>query len=79
MGIILYILFLIFCIFAGFNGMPYMFIFPIVTIIGVIVLWNTSGNSNNTQDYSKTDNHSSKNNDDLEDFILFNMFFNNKK
>ena len=56
MGIILYILFLIFCIFAGFNGMPYMFIFPIVTIIGVIILWNTSGNSNNTQDYSKTDN-----------------------
>lgn len=59
--------------------MPYMFIFPIVTIIGVIVLWNTSGNSNNTQDYSKTDNNSSKDNDDLEDFILFNMFFNNKK
>lgn len=79
MGIILYILFLIFCIFAGFNGMPYMFIFPIVTIIGVIVLWNTSGNSNNTQDYSKTDNNSSKNNDAPEDFILFNMFFNNKK
>lgn len=79
MGIILYILFLIFCIFAGFNGMPYMFIFPIVTIIGVIVLWNTSGNSNNTQDYSKTDNNFSKDNDDIEDFILFNMFFNNKK
>ncbi len=59
--------------------MPYMFIFPIVTIIGVIVLWNTSGNSNNTQDYSKTDNNSSKDNDDLDDFILFNMFFNNKK
>ena len=50
-----------------------------VTIIGVIVLWNTSGNSNNTQDYSKTDNNSSKDNDDLDDFILFNMFFNNKK
>ena len=47
--------------------MPYMFIFPIVTIIGVIVLWNTSGNSNNTQDYSKTDNNSSKDNDDLND------------
>ena len=75
----LYTLFLIFCIIAGFNGMPYMFIFPIVTIIGVIVLWNTSGNSNNTQDYSKTDNNSSKDNDDLDDFILFNMFFNNKK
>lgn len=59
--------------------MPYMFIFPIVTIIGVIVLWNTSGNSNNTQDYSKTDNNSLKDNDDLDDFILFNMFFNNKK
>ena len=59
--------------------MPYMFIFPIVTIIGVIVLWNTSGNSNNTQDYSKTDNNSSKDNADLDDFILFNMFFNNKK
>lgn len=59
--------------------MPYMFIFPIVTIIGVIVLWNTSGNSNNTQDYSKTDNNSSKDNDDLDDFILFNMFFNDKK
>ena len=59
--------------------MPYMFIFPIVTIIGVIVLWNTSGNSNNTQDYSKTDNNFSKDNDDIEDFILFNMFFNNKK
>lgn len=59
--------------------MPYMFIFPIVTIIGVIVLWNTSGNSNNTQDYSKTDNNSSQDNDDLDDFILFNMFFNNKK
>lgn len=54
--------------------MPYMFIFPIVTIIGVIVLWNTSGNSNNTQDYSKTDNNSSKDNDDLDDFILFNIF-----
>ena len=52
MGIILYILFLIFCIFAGFNGMPYMFIFPIVTIIGVIVLWNTFGNSNNTQEFN---------------------------
>ena len=75
----LYTLFLIFCIIAGFNGMPYMFIFPIVTIIGVIVLWNTYGNSNNTQDYSKTDNNSSKDNDDLDDFILFNMFFNNKK
>ena len=44
-----------------------------------IVLWNTSGNSNNTQDYSKTDNNSSKDNDDLDDFILFNIFFNNKK
>lgn len=53
-----------------------MFIFPIVTII---VLLNTSGNSNNTQDYSKTDNNSSKDHDDLNDFILFNMFFNNKK
>ena len=57
MGIILYILFLMFCIFEGF--------------IGVIVLWNTSGNSNNTQDYSKTDNNSSKDNDDLDYFILF--------
>ena len=53
--------------------------FPIVTIIGVIVLWNTSGNSNNTQDYSKTDNNSLKDNDDLDEFILFNMFFNDKK
>mgnify|MGYP000659618820 FL=1 len=53
-----------------------MFIFSIVTII---VLWNTSENSNNTQDYSKTDNNSSKDHDDLDDFILFNMFFNNKK
>ena len=32
--------------------MPYMFIFPIVTIIGVIVLWNTFGNSNNTQEFN---------------------------
>lgn len=78
MGVILYILFLIFCVLAGFNGMPYMFIFPIVTIIGVIVLWNTSGNSNNIQDYSKTDNNSSKDNDDLEDFIIFNMINKHK-
>lgn len=43
------------------------------------IIENTSGNSNNIQDYSKTDNNSSKGNDDLDDFILFNMFFNDKK
>ena len=32
-----------------------------------------------SEDYSKTDNNSSKDNDDLDDFILFNMFFNDKK
>lgn len=53
--------------------------YRIMEYIGVIVLWNTSGNSNNTQDYSKTDNNSSKDNDNLDDFILFNMFFNDKK
>lgn len=76
MGIILYIIFLIFCIFAGFNGMPYMFIFPIVTIIFGIALWKASDNSNT--DYYQQNNKNSEEND-AEDFIFYNMFFNNRK
>ena len=49
MGVILYILFLIFCIFAGFNGMPYMFIFPIVTIMGVVIISKNYKNIDNSK------------------------------
>lgn len=36
------------------------------------------GTPNTAQDYSKTDNNSSKDNDDLEDFIIFNMINKHK-
>lgn len=81
----LYTLFLIFCIIAGFNGMPYLFFFPILTIVGVIVIWIGTGKILESEDNSKTFNNSkpvnnsSKKNDDLEDFIILDTFFNDKK
>ena len=56
--------------------MPYMFIFPIVTIIFGIALWKASDNSNT--DYYQQNNKKSEEKD-TEDFIFYNMFFNNRK
>ena len=52
----LYTLFLIFCIIAGFNGMPYLFFFPILTIVGVIVIWIGTWKILESEDNSKTFN-----------------------
>ena len=65
MGIILYILFLISCIFAGFNGMPYMFIFPIVTIMGVVIISKNYKNIDNSKCEKYEDN------DDMQEMVLF--------
>lgn len=72
MGIILYILFLIFCIFAGFNRMPYMFIFPIATITGIIVMLFKNKDLN---EQSKVEQKEKKNEDDMQDIIFLDKIY----
>lgn len=72
MGVILYILFLIFCIFAGFNGMPYMFIFPIATMTGIIVMLFKNKDLN---EQSKVEQREKKNEDDMQDIIFWDKIY----
>lgn len=72
MGIILYVIFLIFCIFACFNGIPIMIIFPIITIILVVVI---ALNKNSHENIKKTNNQINDN--DIQDLVFWDMI--NKK
>ncbi len=75
MAILILILFLIFCIMLGFSGMPYMFIFPalflILVIIGIVDSKNNKVNGNNDYIKKNQDDNSNLDDETLEEHIMF--------
>lgn len=75
MAMLIIILFLIFCIILGFSGMFYMFIFPglfvILVIIGIIDSKNNKFSGNKyIENISKEDN-SNLDDETLEEHVMF--------
>ena len=74
MAMLIIILFLIFCIILGFYGMPYMFIFPCLFLLLVIIGIIDSKKNKFSKDKESIKNNQKNNNSNLDEETLEEHF-----